>query len=466
MRKLNAGKDFVWVSLLERGEGPRYMQIADLIAQAIHTGNLVYGDKLPTQRDMAAHLGVDLTTVTRGYNEARRRGLIASFTGKGSYVLEPAQKNEPKRIDLSMNIPPLLADSALALHIQEGLKEVLMRHSINDLSTYQNDYTNRSGTHAAQVWLRPALGDIVDQRILVCAGTQAAIFSVLMTETTPGQTVLCEPQTYPGFLTAAQRLGLRTRGVPEDAEGILPDELERLATQTGATVLYLNPTLTNPTTRTMSAARRKDIASVLKRLGMVLIEDDPYRYLLNDVPDPIATFTEGERTYYLASLSKSVWPSLRVSFVVLPKGDQGEKLQQNLQVSSMGCSALFVSLTEHWIRSGIAKHIGTEIQREARARQLLARSILPDTIEANPTGIHIWLPLPAGKDPYLFTHLVERQGILVASGTVFAADTLTAPYAIRISIGGAKDQGVLGQALHQLMSVFNEASHFRQKAIV
>ena len=64
----------------------------------------------------------------------------------------------------------------------------------------------------------------------------------------------------------------------------------------------------------------KAIGAMLRKLGMTLIEDDPYRYLLNDAPPPIVTYEGGERAYYLTSLSKCLWPSLRTSFDVSPLG--------------------------------------------------------------------------------------------------------------------------------------------------
>ena len=63
-----------WLRPLSEGAGPRYLQIADLIDDAIHSGKLGAGDPVPSQRWLAAKLGVDLTTVTRAYTEARNRG--------------------------------------------------------------------------------------------------------------------------------------------------------------------------------------------------------------------------------------------------------------------------------------------------------------------------------------------------------------------------------------------------------
>lgn len=124
----------------------------------MESGQLAVGEQIPPQRGLAGELGVDLTTVTRAYTEARNRGLIASFSGRGSYVLGPGNADEGGHIDLAMNIPPRPADGSLAERIKESLEGVLARQPIEALSQYQGGTVNRSAIHAAQAWLRPAVG--------------------------------------------------------------------------------------------------------------------------------------------------------------------------------------------------------------------------------------------------------------------------------------------------------------------
>ena len=75
-----------WQPRLEVGSGPKYLAIAEALLSDIHSGRLKPGDRLPPQRLLAKALGVDLTTVTRAFNEARRQGLIEAKTGRGSFV--------------------------------------------------------------------------------------------------------------------------------------------------------------------------------------------------------------------------------------------------------------------------------------------------------------------------------------------------------------------------------------------
>lgn len=464
-QEMNKKARNTWVKPLSTGSGPRYLQIADLIAKSIQSGQLHAGDQVPSQRWLAAELQVDLTTVTRAYAEARDRGLIASFGGRGSFVLGDAGPTGPHQVDLAMNTPPQPADGSMVARIQAGLQDVLARQSIDVLSRYPGNASSASAVQAARAWLRPALGDVAGQQLLLSEGAQAALFAILLSTTRPGQTVLCEKLTYPGFLQAARQLGLQVIGLDIDDDGVMPDAIEHAHRSSRAQLLYLNPTLHNPTTRTMPENRRQQIASTLARLGMTLIEDDPYRFLLNDVPPPIAALNGGVQTYYLASLSKCLSPALRTAFVLPPRGDDGGPLLEALRGVSMGGSPLLGALVEYWIRSGGARQLVQEIQREARARQTLARSLLPAQSQAHPTGIHVWMPLPTHWNQHSFAHALDGAGVSVACAQSFSLEPVMED-AVRISLGGARDQAELAQALRAVAMLIAQKPRRGVHAIV
>src|SRR5215472_11503169 len=100
-----------WIPTLIDREGPVYLRIVAALAADIESGRLFRGERLPTHRALAQALGVDLTTVTRAYNEARRRGLTEARVGQGTFVAESAVR-APRaaaagiEFDLSMNLPP------------------------------------------------------------------------------------------------------------------------------------------------------------------------------------------------------------------------------------------------------------------------------------------------------------------------------------------------------------------------
>src|SRR6201993_2689628 len=100
-----------WLPTISEWSGPLYLRIVDTLAADIASGRLVRGQKLPTHRSLAAALAVDLTTVTRAYGEARRRGLIEAQVGRGTFVSETTARAATEgapggRIDLFLKVAP------------------------------------------------------------------------------------------------------------------------------------------------------------------------------------------------------------------------------------------------------------------------------------------------------------------------------------------------------------------------
>ena len=100
-----------WLPTLSEWQGPVFMRIVDALAADIASGRLVRGQQIPTHRALAGALDIDLTTVTRAYGEARRRGLLEAQVGRGTFVSETTARAAGDipfqvKIDLSMNLPP------------------------------------------------------------------------------------------------------------------------------------------------------------------------------------------------------------------------------------------------------------------------------------------------------------------------------------------------------------------------
>ena len=115
-----------WLPRLAARRGPRFLQIADALQAALADGALQPGDRLPPQRQLAAQLGVDLTTVTRAYDEARRRHLLEGRGARGTYVAAPKVELDAM-LDLGMNTPPPPAGVDFDDLLRQGLSQVLMR---------------------------------------------------------------------------------------------------------------------------------------------------------------------------------------------------------------------------------------------------------------------------------------------------------------------------------------------------
>ena len=310
-----------WTPTLDDRTGPLYRRIADAIAADIADGRLSRGQQLPTHRKLAEALGVDLSTITHAYNEARSRGLIEARVGQGTFVAETMAQRRAARpswvtFDLSMNLPPQPLDADLEGRIARGIAAISRE---DGLSAYLN-YREAGGTpgerEAAAAWLQSRVSGADPSRLLICPGTQNALTLLLAQLTSPGDIVLTEALTYPGMKAAAAFAGVTLVGVPTDASGIVPAALRAACRRHKAKALYLIPTIQNPTTVTMPQSRRVEIADILRKTGLALIEDDAYG-ALEPKAAPIANRIP-KQTFYAASVSKCIAPGLRVSFVLVP----------------------------------------------------------------------------------------------------------------------------------------------------
>ena len=124
-----------WLPRLAAHGGPRFLQIADALQAAVTGGSLKPGQRLPAQRQLAAQLDVDLTTITRAYDEARRRNLLEGRGARGTYVAAP-KVELTSILDLSMNTPPPPAGVDFDDLLKQGLSQVLMRADSELLMTY------------------------------------------------------------------------------------------------------------------------------------------------------------------------------------------------------------------------------------------------------------------------------------------------------------------------------------------
>lgn len=443
-------KTALWLRPLDPALGPRYLQIVESIAQAVATGVLRAGDRLPPQRRLAERLDVDLTTVTRAYLEARHRNLLDAVTGRGSFVSAREAQSGPA-IDLSMNIPPAPKGVRLAELMQRGIAEILGSTSADRLMTYHVGTGSLADRAAGCAWLEPALGPIAPQRLIVTAGAQPALVALMRWLAAPGDAILVEPLAYPGLLAAARLCGLRLVPVESDAQGILPEALERAAREHGATRLALTPTIQNPTTVTMPLARRREVVAIARAQGLSIIEDDPYSLLAGDAPPPLAVLAP-ERVYHVATLSKVLTPGLRTGFVVIPPGVEADELGTRLRTLTLMPAPLMTALATHWIRIGAARDLLDGVREEAAARQALARSILPASVQAHRNGLHVWQALPPHWDRHRLIETARQEGLGVTPSDVFSA-TGGSPDAVRISLGGVPERSRLTDALRTLATI-------------
>ncbi|PRD16431.1 GntR family transcriptional regulator [Pantoea coffeiphila] len=442
-----------WIYPIKPGNGARYKQIVNMVTAAIDAGELLPGDRMPTQRELAEMLKVDLTTVTRAYNELRERNLTQAASGRGSFI--SYQPDTLSHIDLSMNTPP--GSAKILPLISRSLERLQSSIDAESLMTYHVGAGSQVERSAAVKWLKPLLGEFDSQRVVACPGAQTAISALLSLLTKPGDVVVTDELTYPGFISAARQHNLQIVTVAADEQGMDPDGLIHVCKTYGAKVVYLNPTIHNPTALTISDGRRKAIAEALTAHNLTLIEDDPYGLLPDEPPAPIATLAP-RNTWYVSTLSKCLTPGVRVAWVICPESTSWEPLAGVIRANVLIANPLMLAVTADWINSGAAMELLQELRQENAQRVALANSILPGKIISSPFGLHVWLAGEAGFDPHSLVHSAAKVGLGITPSYVFSpvGGVLSG---IRISLGGARDLSQLANALQRLNNVLKSASH-------
>lgn len=413
-------------------------------------GSLKPGDRLPPQRQLAAQLNLDLTTVTRAYDEARRRHLLEGRGARGTYVAAP-RIELTSVLDLSMNTPPPPAGVDFDDLLKQGLSQVMMGADTALLMTYHLGGGSDSDRKAGARWLEPMFGALDSAQVVVCPGAQAAIAALILALTKPGDVILTEPASYPGLRTAAPLFGRRIVAVEADQHGMVPEMLEQACHQHQPGLLYLNPTLQNPTAITIPERRRKELANIAKRCNVRIVEDDPYWLLADAPPPPIATFAP-EQVSYISTLSKCLTPGLRVAFVLIRDPHERERFLVALRSFALMVAPLTAALATQWILDGSAAALMEGVRKEARLRHWMARDILAGRYSGTGDGLHVWLELPGYWNSSQLARAADSEGIAVTPAEAFATSATGSGSvnAIRISLGSIKDRGRLQTGLQKL----------------
>ncbi len=441
-----------WRPDISNSDKPRYLAIADAIADDIVAGRLVLGDRLPPQRKLAKRLDIDFTTVARGYVEAQKRGLIESKVGQGTFVRDKprprrtSQALPPRPVDLSMNLPPEPDDPELIARMQAGVEYVT--RDIVALLRYQGFGGSQADKDAASSWLgRRALVPAQD-RVFVSPGAHPALVGIVSILAKPSETILCEAITYPGIRSIAAQLGVELVGLPMDDDGIEPQALVDACKKRKPKAIYLNPTLQNPTTLTIPDERRREIVTIARRFHIPIIEDDAYGF----IPEhghghsPFAAIAP-DITWHVAGLAKCIGAGLRAAYVVAPDTRSAWPFASALRAATVMASPFTVALVTRWIEDGTADTMLRFIRAETTARQMLAAKIMPKgAYRGDLLSFNIWVPLPKPWTRSAFVEHMRSTGIGVVGSDAFVVSGQV-PEAVRICIGGPVDRMKVASAL-------------------
>lgn len=448
-----------WLPDLSSLSGPKYRAIAAALTEDIEAGRLKAGDRLPPQRLLADQLGIDLTTVTKAYNEVSKRGLIEGGGRRGSFVkaqpsialMGDANPSTSDRLppDNGMIAPPEPRSGSFSTRYRHGISALLSGDNAVGRFGYQPTGGAISDREAGIAYLRMlGLDASLDQTILASGG-QNALQAIVQAALKPGDAICVATFAYTGFLAIARRFGLHLVPVEADTQGLLPDAIDAACRAQSIRALYVIPTNDNPTTRTIDVPRRRAIAEIVERHGLTLIEDDAYG-LQPAQPIPPITSLVPDKGWYIASLSKIVSPALRIAYVRAPSVKAAWRLATEIHASAIMPPPINAALVSHWVHHGDLAALIAETRAECVARQRIAAQALSSVDYAtHPEGFHLWIPLPTGLSLSSLLGGARSIGLSVVPSDAFATAPTNASPALRLSIGSALSHAQLARALGQ-----------------
>ena len=446
---------------LSDNAGPRYKQVADQLAALIENGTLTANVRLPTHRALADQLGVTVGTITRGYSEAERRGLIEARVGAGTYVCAretshwtfDTPDSSQLECHFGYNVPPLLDRADMLNRAMQKLAG--NPATINQLMLYQLPEGIMQHREVLANWLQEQGVNLSADRLLFSSGAQHATQMALDAYCRAGDVLLVEKYSYPGLISLARQHQLSLKPVEMDEEGIIPESLDAACRMYQPRLIYSMPTLQNPTTATMSLERRHAILDVCRKHNLYLIEDEVNGLLPEQRPDPFVNL-DPEQVIHIGALSKCLAPGLRVGYIQVPQRLY-EQMTTTLQNHSWMTSPLLTGIATELIQSGDAVRVLSQIRSEMKIRLEITREILGDfDLRTSDSCFHIWLTLPERLRLGEFVTAATENGISLKSAELFVPPGGAVPPAVRLSVSSPANRDILRAGLLKVRELLEQ----------
>ncbi|HHI3096563.1 TPA: PLP-dependent aminotransferase family protein [Klebsiella pneumoniae] len=417
----------------------RYKAVVDRYAQAIRSGQLPAGSRLPTHRTLAAGERISLATATRVYRELEEMGLVSGETGRGTFVrdlsLPPGHGVDQQVVaadvvDLNFNYPSLPEQGDA---LREALRQLAMAGDIDSHLRYQ--------PHAGRLAERDIIARHLTcqhfapdaENVLIVNGAQHGLAMTVMGLLRPGDVVAVDALTYSGFKALAALYHLELAAIPCRPEGPDLQALHTLCQQRRVRAVYTMPTLHNPLGWVLNTGQRQALADLARQHDLLIIEDAAYARLVSHPPPPVVSYAP-ERTVYVTGFSKNIATGLRVGVVISPPRYRPE-IERAIRATTWNTPTLISSLICAWIEDGTVARFETQKRQDARQRQQVARGVLCGLpVVSHPDSYFVWLPLgEESRADRLSNALMERR-ISVSTAEPFCVSA-TIPQALRIALG-------------------------------
>lgn len=461
----------MWIPELTES-GPRYRALARAIEQAIDSGELAPGVRLPPQRRLADALGVTVGTITRAYALVEQSGRVSAQVGSGTWVRTEENTEGFSRVigapheglvDLGMSLPPphparqaTLARFMTDISTDPAALEQAINYPLGDsLAPSRRYYAD---------WLT-AQGLAVDpDELLITQGGTNGIALALSALLSPNDRLAAEALSYPGVISTARQQSLKMVAVPFDDEGIDVSALAVRHERTPFKALYLMPEHHNPTTVQLSEKRREALVALARERDFWLIEDGVMHLPQEARGTPLYQLAP-ERTIFVFSVAKILGGGLRSGVMRAPQGLM-ERLRTSLRNQCWAPPALMTDIAGRWLESGEADRLLAWQFEELEARQAMVHEALKDfDLTLRRGGFYAWLTLPGDHRAQTLVETLERDNVRVAPAETFCVGSTAAPQAIRICLSAAPDREALARALAAIVQALTQPAPPRWQTV-
>ncbi|OAJ56758.1 hypothetical protein A6V36_33235 [Paraburkholderia ginsengiterrae] len=424
---------------------PLYVQLTAALSDAIRTGRIAIGSKLPSERIYAGELGVSRTTVTAAYQELKDSGLVRGYVGRGAIVV--ADNPDRSSIDtvawsrLGRLAQPrsTATDSGLISFGDGWLHPGLTPHAAlagcAASAMEDADVLSKAAPILGYPALREALSDMLctngvnatSGEVLITGGAQQGLNVIARALLSPGDTVVCESPTWHGAFRAFQATGAHVVSIAMDREGVDPDALEGALGRLRPKFVYLIPTFHCPTGRLLSLERRRRILAICTRFGTPIVESNVYGDIaFGDTPPSLKALDTAGIVIQQGSASKTISAALRLGWLVVPRAAV-PLIAQAKASEDLATPTLTQAVLTRFLKSGgYVRHL-PQIRAAVHARRDALIDALatwcPELNYVIPQGgLYLWAQLPEGIHAHQIEAVAASEGVSVRSGEAFLPD--------------------------------------------
>lgn len=466
MVRLDDTMDFLMLPLEKNSITPLYEQLYKFIKDAIVQGHIHEGEKLPSKRKLAEYLDLSQTTIELSYSQLVAEGYINSEPRRGYFV----HNIEELALIEKEDTPVGKEEKATSFHIdfspgkidEDSFPFTLWRKYAKELAHEDNKDLLQLGHPQGDYILRQQISSYLYQsrgvksrpeQIILGSGTEQLmplLIRLLGNEAIYGYENPGYPLSHHLFLENEEK----SVAVPVDEEGLIVDELEK----TNTTVMYVTPSHQFPTGSVMSASRRSQLlAWAYQEEKRYIIEDDydsEFRYTGKPIPS-LQGMDQNDRVIYLSTFSKSLMPSLRIAYAVLPN-----TLIKQYKDKYYYYSATVPRMDQHilakFMEDGhFAKHLNKMRKIYKKKLEIVTKTLTEYeptvNLSGEQAGMHLLLTIQTERKEEELVSLAQQANIQIYGLHKYITSPIdeTVP---RLVLGfGGLDFSNLSSAIHELM---------------